>query len=608
MSSLPLRSGQAHDQAADTLPEAATFDASPQAVVAERVLLLAERSRDAVGGVLLGCLLIAAVLFRHAPWPAVAIWIGVFVVVNGFRVLLSRRLLHAALPPDGRVLRYFLGFAVVNGLWLGALSLVFFEPLGIEQRLALTVLILLATAGGAATYASYVAGYVSFVALAVPPLALQWGLEGGRASGVIVVTLLVYGAMMAGFSRYLASVFQHSVHIRFQREAVVLALRAEQAQSERERQKAEQASQSKSRFLANASHDLRQPAQALALYTAVLQRSAQTDEQHEIADNIAQASRTLGELLANLLDLSRLDAGAVVAHPRPVQLRDLVERLRSEAQHLSAGSAVSVSTDCPPLVLATDPLLLERLLRNLVHNALKFTDHGRVRMTVAADAQTVRITVRDTGCGISPAHCERVFDEFFQVGNTERDRARGLGLGLSIVKRLAGLLGGTIHLDSELGAGSSFTLALPRGEVAGPMLSAAPQALVQPPRLDGTPVLVIDDDPMVLAGMLALLRSWGAEVDGVDGLAAALALQPARAWRLCLCDLRLRGGEHGLDAATSLRSGIPGLKVVLVTGDTAPDRIEMAARSGFALLHKPVAEAALAAQIVKLLSLPASGA
>lgn len=564
-------------------------------IVAERVRLLATRSRDAVAGVLIGALLAAATLLRYAPASVVVAWVSAFVAVNGFRVMYSRRLLAGVVAADDRALRTFFAFALANGLWLAALSLGFFGLLPLESRMALTVLVLLATAGGAATYASYVPGYVTFTALAIPANAIEWGRQGTESSSIVAITLVIYGATMALFSRYLASVFDRSVLIRFEREAVVEALQIEQQRAEEARRLAEAASQAKTRFLANASHDLRQPAQALALYTAVLQRTATTDSEREIAEAIAEASRSLGDLLNNLLDLSRLDAGAVVVQPARVQIAELVERLAVETRYLIDDAPIQLEVRCPPVFVVTDPLLLERVLRNLLHNAVKFTERGRIVIDVVADSERLRMAVEDTGCGISAADKTHVFGEFYQVSNAERDRAKGLGLGLSIVERLVRLLGGRVELASTLGAGSVFTVELPQAAVAPSAAEAAPLASFA--RLAGRQVLVIDDDPLVRRSLSSLLTSWQAEVDAVDGLAAALALQPQRRWAACLCDLRLRNGETGVLAAAALRRQMPELPVVLITGDTAPERIEMAAASGLPLLHKPVSAAALAREL-----------
>jgi signal transduction histidine kinase/CheY-like chemotaxis protein len=572
-------------------------------LTAERVRLLAERSRDAVAGVLTGSVLVAIVLQAHASVGVIAVWLSTYAAVNAYRIWLSRQLLAGNRAMTADVLRLFLGFAIANGLWLAALSLGFFSSLPLESKLALTVLILLAVAGGVATYASYAPGYIAFVVLAIPPAAFQWARREDGSSAVIAVTLLIFGMMMIGFSRYLVSVFNRSVSIRFDREAVVEKLRAEQLLNEQQRRLAEEASAAKSTFLANASHDLRQPAQALALYTAVLQRSAVTPDQKELATSISQASRALGGLLNNLLDLSRLDAGAVRVNSEPIDLLRLINRLGTETRHVAGEHAVHVQFSCPPLVFASDQVLLERTLRNLLHNALKFTDIGTISLNVAlsADGAQVLIDVADTGCGIAEEHHAHVFNEFFQVENVERDREKGLGLGLSIVSRLVRLLDGTVTLRSTPGSGSVFTLRLPnRPAVRASAADSSSDTGLKDHGLQSMAILVLDDDPMVRGALSSLLKDRGAMVDAVGGLTEALELAEHRMWRICLCDLRLRGQEDGLTAAIALRTVQPDLPLIFISGDTAPERIEEATKSGHLLLHKPVDPAHLVRSIQSL--------
>jgi len=304
--------------------------------------------------------------------------------------------------------------------------------------------------------------------------------------------------------------------------------------------------------------------------------------------------------LRNLLDMSRLDAGTVHVCPQPVSLRALVERLGAEGARLAAGWPIEVQWRADDLVVSLDPVLAERALRNLLDNALKFTARGSITLGAGRRGNRLALFVDDTGCGIPAGQQQLVFEEFYQIGNLERDHRKGLGLGLSIVSRLAALMGGTVHVESEPGRGACFTLLLP-------LLAADAAALTpaQPGAVDlrQMRVLVIDDEPMVRTGMRDLLVSWGALVDEADGLGQARALvHAANPWRLCLCDLRLREGEDGIDTARSLRAEHPRIAIVLITGDTAPQRIEQAMRSGLPLLHKPVSPARLADAIRRALA------
>jgi CheY-like chemotaxis protein/anti-sigma regulatory factor (Ser/Thr protein kinase) len=240
-------------------------------------------------------------------------------------------------------------------------------------------------------------------------------------------------------------------------------------------------------------------------------------------------------------------------------------------------------------LVSTDPVLLERLVRNLVDNAFKYTVAGRIALRAEVAGSTVRIAVRDSGPGIPASERERIFEEFYQIGNPERDRSRGLGLGLAIVRRLAQLLKLQITVESELGHGSTFTVTLPllaekhasRHALAAPLDARG---------LAGTQVLVIDDEPEVRTGMQLLLEQAGCRVAICGGWAEAEQLldrQPLDV-QLIIADFRLRQNESGIDTVRRLRARLGNVPALLLSGDTAPERLREAQSSGLRLLHKPL--------------------
>lgn len=567
----------------------------------ERVRLLAEQSAGAALSTFLGAILIGFVLLTEASRWQVTIWIAAYLWPAILRIRLSRRVLRGEVPADLATLRRYFRFALFNGAWTGALPIAFFAELSVEARAALTVVSLLSLTAGAATFASYRTGYLWVLGLAMPPLALNWALLGGSSSWIVVVTLLVFGALMVRLSRHLAEVFERSVEIRFERERVVEQLRREKEQTERARQQAEEASRSKSRFLASASHDLRQPVHALGLFSAVLGASAETKQLQSIASNISAVSEIIRKLLDNLLDISRLDAGIVKVEVQAIPVAGLVERLAEETRSIVHGRPVEVLASAEDVTADLDPVHVERCLRNLLDNAGKFTKRGRIAIDARLEGEELVFRVSDSGIGIPADQLKLVFEEFYQVGNLERDRSKGLGLGLSIVARLAQLMGGEVRVESTPGEGSTFTLRLPYVE-SREILPSFDDAAVSTVDLGGRRVLVIDDEALVRASMREQLGAWGAEVDEADGLVQARAVAAdadTPPWDLCLCDLRLREGEDGIATAQALRETYPGLTVILITGDTAPERIEQAASSGLPLLHKPVGPAQLARAIRK---------
>ena len=371
------------------------------------------------------------------------------------------------------------------------------------------------------------------------------------------------------------------------------------AEQERELalEEARRANAAKSRFLAAASHDLRQPLQAASWFLAVIEERAGEGEQREVVDALRQCLTSSQSLLDALLDISRLDAGVMEVHPVAVELWDLFEELEVEFGAQARAKGLRLQFVPTSARVACDPVLLRRVLQNYVANALRYTAAGRVLVGVRTVRGGSRIEVHDTGIGIAPERQGDVFDEFFQVGNPERDRRGGLGLGLSIVRRIAGLVDAPIGLRSREGASSCFWIELPavRSEPAAP--SPVPAAGT----LEGCTIAVIDDDPDQVAGLRAFLGMLGCRVVAGESAAQVLAEAEGAAADVIVADYRLRGRATGNQAIAELAAAWGERPAVLLTGDTAPDRLAEARTAGFALLHKPVDPSALRRTLLELL-------
>ncbi len=344
----------------------------------------------------------------------------------------------------------------------------------------------------------------------------------------------------------------------------------------------------KSRFLAVASHDMRQPLHALTLYLSALERRVEGAEARDILTKMDRATQSMVGMFSMLLDLARVQAGVVTPELSNAPLQDIIDRI--------VAGAASGKVDAAPTALAvrTDPLLLERMLSNLIANALKHGG-GKARIGARAEGGAAINEVADDGPGIPLEDQERIFEEFVRL----ESRGDGLGLGLAIVKRIARLLNIAVELDSAPGRGTRFRLRLP--------LAAAPDAPGESPEaeqtLQGTPVLVMDDDPLAREAMAATLRDLGAEVRACgDAEAVAAALDSGFQPRLLLLDLRIDGDLRGIDVANSacVRLG-PAARAIIVTGDTGPEALAALRASGHAFLIKPVdprdLSAAAAAQL-----------
>lgn len=363
---------------------------------------------------------------------------------------------------------------------------------------------------------------------------------------------------------------------------------------------AEAASHAKSQFLAVASHDLRQPIQALSLFVATLQamgRRAEIpgSEVGHIAARLQLALNGLGRLLNGLFDLSRLDSGTVTVARRPVEAAGVLAELNNAFAGPAEAKGQGFKVLLPRgLWVDTDPLVLARVLSNLVANAVRYTDTGRILVGCRPRGDMLEFQVFDTGIGIADEERARIFGEFYQVPDVVRDREHGLGLGLAIVSRSVQLLGGRIRVCSTPGKGSVFSVLLPRAAVPAPLGTDPAES---PVRFTGG-VLVIDDDPEVRESMQRLLAAWGYPVRVAASLGEAVAAAGAQgdALALVLTDYRLGNGVTGIQAVEAVERRLGRqVSAVIITGDTSPEPVTEAARHGLRLVYKPVEPQVLAA-------------
>ncbi|WP_448189198.1 ATP-binding response regulator [Azospirillum sp. sgz301742] len=354
---------------------------------------------------------------------------------------------------------------------------------------------------------------------------------------------------------------------------------------------AEMAARSKSRFLAAASHDLRQPLQSLFLFAEVLSSGRLGKLERQSMKNIERALGALKMLLDAILDVSKLDAGIISVERRDVPMREILGHIAGEYAGRAAGRRLDLRVVSCDAVVHTDPALFGRILRNLVENALRYTRQGRILVGCRRRGDRLLVQVSDTGIGIAREKQQEIFEEFVQVGNSERDREQGLGLGLAIVRRLSELLGHPVSVRSTLGRGSTFTLELPLvrpAEQDAPHPDAPCQATSQSGE---RVVLVIDDDAIVLMGLVAMMNSWGQRTLSANSREEAVGQLQAEGVvpDLIVADYRLRDGETGLDVIAGVWRHIGReIPAILLTGDTAPSVLREAHARGLRLLHKPI--------------------
>jgi signal transduction histidine kinase/CheY-like chemotaxis protein len=407
-------------------------------------------------------------------------------------------------------------------------------------------------------------------------------------------------ASVASFTILMASV----LYLREQAERAEENLARQHELTQDKARQLEIANRYKSHFLASASHDLRQPLHALNLFVAQMMGEPDAAERSRLVGRIDAAVGAMNELFEALLDMTKLEAGILEPNFAKFPVSRPLERVETTFAGAARKKGLRLRVVHSGAWVASDPILLERILLNLVSNAVRYTERGGVVVGCRRRGNALRIDVCDTGAGIPEGERQHIFGEFYQLAGTDRARSGGLGLGLAIVDRLGRLLGHSVELDSRPGYGSRFSISVPLA--TRPRMASETEvpssAIADPAR--GKRVIVIDDDALVLEGMRGILESWGCQVDtAASGDAALAALEHGgRAPDLIISDARLADGETGIEAIerlrTAARSPIPAF---VITGDTAPERLREASAAGFHLLQKPVSPMTLRTTLNRLL-------
>ena len=561
-------------------------DAYRDEVDAELIRYLYRQAPGSIVALFIVAVILARVLWDSSAHLPLLAWLGAVAVVCALRLAQVRAFFRSA-PSGPRIARWAIasaaGSALMGAVWALA-SLLFLDPEQPISLITITVILMGISAGSIVNLASYLPSFWVVVGPAIGALVAVLAWHGGAMSNT--VALLAAVALIAYFvgARNVHRLLTESLQLSFEN----IALRRE---AEEKTGLLEQANAAKSRFLAAASHDLRQPVHALGLLLATLADRVRDAHTAPLIEQIDAAVDAVDAMLNSLLDISKLDAGVV--HPKvdAVDLAALLQRLRSEHEPVARLTGNRLRVRPTDAVALSDGAMLQRILANLVSNALRYTAGGDVLVAARKHGGLVRIDVYDTGPGIPGESLEDIFLEFHQLGNPERDRRRGLGLGLAIVRRLANLLGHQVKVRSVLGRGSRFSIILPRaGEARRDAQMPAPAPA---PRADlrGRRILVLDDEVSVLDAMRRLLERWGCEVvvaatpEEAEACIAAAAAPPD----LLIVDYRLRRHASGIATIGRLceRAGTQ-IQALVVTGDTAPDRLREAEESGYPLLHKPV--------------------
>ncbi|CAN7686710.1 hybrid sensor histidine kinase/response regulator [Variovorax sp. LjRoot84] len=538
---------------------------------------------------ILVALLLVWVLSNERNAVALRAWCAAIVVLKLYLAWEARRWLASEISPERarRLLRHKMVLNAIDGVVWGALA---WAALG-TTTVAGSILVVAVLAGVAGSSMSSLAPilpvFIVFGAAELIVLGAKLWTMDDPAYDALGVAAILYTAALLGQARNGSRAARAAIGLRFENLELIERLRVETEHAQAAHRAAEEANLAKSRFLAAASHDLRQPIHAQGLFLEVLARSKLSAGQYDALANARATWQASAEMLDTLLDFSRIEAGVVEPQMQSFHLQPLLNKIENELAPQADAKGIVYRSRETDAAVHSDPALVGLILRNLVSNAIRYTERGGVLVGCRARGDQLLVEVWDTGIGIEPTQHQAIFLEFHQLGNAERDRRKGLGLGLAIAQGLARALGQQLSLVSKPGRGTVFRLSLPValiGVVAG-SADTAPSAA----RVFDVRVLVIDDDESVRTGMRQLLGAWGCACDVADSIEEAQALARAHPPGLVISDYRLRELRTGAEAIAALRAEFGAeLPALLITGDTAPQRLREARATGVPLLHKPV--------------------
>ncbi|HXU92178.1 MAG TPA: HAMP domain-containing sensor histidine kinase [Gallionella sp.] len=370
--------------------------------------------------------------------------------------------------------RFILFVAILGTLW-GSIGVLMFVPGDLAYQAMLICVILGLAAGAVTVNPVFPPALYIYATLLILPVIGSCLLVGDYPHLILAVMLAVYLAFVLNAGRELAGTFELSLHRGLENAKLVEQLTEEKHRAEQAQLSAEQANRMKSKFFAAASHDLRQPVHALTLFVDVLKNREHDAQTTQLVGQVEQSVEVLGSMFDALLDISRLDAGVVQPRYERFPIQPLLDRMYAEFSWLALDKGLRFEMANSSVAVYSDSLLLERILRNLIANAIRYTERGEVVVSCRLADDGLQLEVRDTGIGITPEHLPHIFEEYYQVGNRQRDRSNGLGLGLAIVRRLEQLLGYRMTLDSTPGAGSRFAFVVPLADA-----TASPDAMIRP--------------------------------------------------------------------------------------------------------------------------------
>ena len=539
--------------------------------------------------------LIAALAWLYWPWVDhswLIAWCSSMVVIMLLRFLLYG-FIYRRIPQENLEqwhMKVFAGNSAISGFMWGMAGVLFFVPEQLEYQLIIFLVLILKGAGSVTAVTSYLPSFYAYFPLSMIPISLTFLLQGDITHMLLGLMGVLFTVALLAFGTHLNRTLVESLQLRYENQRLL-------EQTQHQKQQAEQANHAKSRFLAAASHDLRQPIHALSLFNTVLEQSVTDEKTSEVVAQTRSTIDTLQNLLDALMDVSKLDAGTVEVHKRHFNLQNIISRLANDFEPQAKENGISLLWPEEGYAVYSDEDLLEQVLRNLVSNAIRYTSDGGVEVRTVEHENFVRIEVIDTGVGIEQDQQANIFNEFYQVGNVQRDRRQGLGLGLAIVDRVIRLLGSSIHLESEPGKGSRFLFDIDKGDNRIAQEAKLNFLGVAAPDTIECSVAVVEDDVEVGIAMQTLLESWGCKVMlSADCEGIIREINASGPPDIIISDYQLANGSNGIQAIRKIQQHIgENIPALIVTGNIAAESLQEVRKASIPVLHKPAAPAKLRA-------------
>lgn len=500
------------------------------------------------------------------------------------------------LKPNNLVFGWiFALFSFIAGCTWGASTWVLMDPTELFEVAFIYILIPSTVTGVTVSLSTFLPIYLAYSSSALGMLALALLFRGQSEHVFFGLLIIIFFFVNLSFAIMINRNLIESIKLRFNNLDLIQKLRSQ-------KDIAEKANQDKTRFLAAASHDLRQPMQAMLLFSSTLNDKLTVPEHKKLLHRIMLSQDSISEMLDSLLDISKLDANIIQANMMNFKLQTIFNRIEEEFVSSAESKNLKLKIRPTNARLYSDPQHIYRILQNLVANAIRYTNEGGILLVCRSNQQHYSIEVWDTGIGIKTEQYQQIFQEFYQVNNPERDRQHGLGLGLAIVQRLTQLLDIPLNLNSHYLQGSVFKLKVISGNKQHLLQSTKVESYNDEPNNNKNKlILIIDDDSEILDALGEQLISWGFQVCRAQSL--ELAIEQLKNSQsnpdLIISDYRLAGDKNGAKIIEKVRQFLNNLTLpaIIVTGDTSPERIKESKQSGFPILHKPLKPAKLRAQI-----------